>query len=131
MMHPYDDYWQECLDFIDVMEEHGVKYMSRVINGLAYSYEQSSWIKNYWQNKNKKKNSKTTIATTKRVEMNPHNPTSAQMKKDVGETLKKLQADKTKTYTIEGRHCCSNAKLSCGLKCGTTEQQRYVQIHDF
>ena len=47
------------------MEEHGVKYMPRVINGLAYSYEQSSWIKNYWQNKNKK-NSKTTIATTKR-----------------------------------------------------------------
>ena len=34
MMHPNDDYWQECLDFIDVMEEHGVKYMLRVINGL-------------------------------------------------------------------------------------------------
>ena len=128
MMHPYDNYWKECLEFIDVMEEHDVKYMPRVINGLPYSYEQSSWIKNYWQNKNSK-SSKTKIATTttKKVEnVNKEVKLHRKMKKDVGETFKKLQADKTKTYTIEGRHCCSNHQLSCGLKCGTTEQQRYV-----
>lgn len=124
MMHPYDKYWQECLDLIDLMDLHNVKYMPRVINGMTYSDEQSSWIKNYWQNKNSK-GSKTKIADTYKAPEKDLDP-QRKMKKDVGETVKKLRADKTKTNVIEGRHCCSNHELSCGLQCGTTENQKYV-----
>lgn len=111
MMHPYDNYWQECLDLIDVMDKHNVKYVPRVINGLTYAKEQSDFIKNYWQSKNKKK------TIIKSVEKQPESDTNPQrkMKKDVSETVKKLREDKSKLTTIQGRHCCSKHELCCSF----------------
>jgi len=129
MMHPYDQYWQECMDFMEVMDEHKVKYVPRVINGLEYNEEQALWLRDYWQNKNSK-NSATKV-TAKKVNnvmtmATEEVYTGRKMKKDVAKVYKELKSDETKKFTVSGRHCCSKHQLSCGLTCDKTETQTYI-----
>lgn len=127
MMHPYDNYWQECLDLIDVMDEHKVKYVPRVINGLKYSPEQSEFLTNYWQRKNKTKTEiKVEKVESKPQEVKKENVIHRKMKKDVEKTFNELRKDETKTNVIHGRHCCSKHELSCGSMCGSTQNLTYV-----
>jgi len=125
MMHPYDNYWQECLDLIDVMDEHKVKYVPRVINGLEYSPEQSDFLKNYWQRKNKTK-TEIKVEEIKKEPVKKEKEIHRKMKKDVEKTFKELKKDTTKTNVIHGRHCCSKHELSCGLTCGDKQDLTYV-----
>ena len=125
MMHPYDDYWQECLDLIDVMDEHKVKYVPRIINGLEYSPEQSDFLKNYWQRKNKTK-TEIKVEEVKKEPVKKEKEIHRKMKKDVEKTFKELKKDTTKTNIIHGRHCCSKHELSCGLTCGDKQDLTYV-----
>lgn len=125
MMHPYDSYWQECLDLIDAMDDKDVRYVPRIINGLEYSSEQSDFLKNYWQRKNK---SKTEIKVEEVAKEPPlkEKELHRQMKKDVEKTFKELKKDTTKRNIIHGRHCCINHDLSCGFTCGDTQNLTYV-----
>jgi len=131
MMHPYDQYWNECINFIDVMENNNVKYVPRIINGLEYNKEQAEWLKDYWQNKNKK-NSKTEIQTRKNLSnvllmASEEVYAGRKMKTDVAKVFKELKTDSTKNYTISGRHCCNKYELDCGLnKFNSTERQTYI-----
>ena len=121
MMHPYDQYWQECLDFIEVMRAEGVKFVPRVINGLQYSPEQSQWLKDYWEQGNKGA-SKTKIQVTDKPQKGVMSMATEEvfpgrhMKKDVAKVFKTVKGDKSKHTTITGRHCCNKVDLNCELK---------------
>ena len=129
MMHPYNTYWKECLNLIDIMEKNNIKYIPRVINGLEYSKDQAEWLKNYWQNKNNA-TSRTKIDTklvntflmaTEKVYKNRY------MKQDVAHVYKNLKNDPEKKYTIDGRHCCNKVLLNCKLlENDIHENQTYV-----
>lgn len=119
MMHPYDEYWQECLDLIEVMKEHKVKFIPRVINGLSYSDEQSKWLKDYWAGQNND-DTKTKIEVVKpgqgkSLEDRAFHKEDRTIKPDVEKVLKFVKADKTKTNTLTGRHCCNKVDLDCEL----------------
>jgi organic radical activating enzyme len=135
MMHPYDPYWKECHDLIEVMKESNVRFVPRVINGLEYSEEQSQWFKDYWNQANNGA-SKTTIEVvaaekpkgvigmaTEEVYTGRH------MKKDVAKIFKTVKGDPTKHTTITGRHCCNKIDLDCGLK-GTESKERIQYLGD-
>lgn len=132
MMHPYDMYWEECLRQIDVMEEHGIKFVPRVINGLDYSPEQSQWLKDYWSGQNKK-GTKTKIltASTKAMSMisNDEVYPGRVMKEDVKKVFIEIKQDTTKSTTVLGRHCCNKVELSCGLK-ETGEEEPLIYLGD-
>ena len=133
MMHPHDEYWQECLDLIDVMSAHDINFVPRVINGLNYSEEQSIWLRDYWINQNGS-DVKTTIDIAKpgegksledRVAVQP----KTTMKKDVAKVFKKLKEDETKTFTVTGRHCCFKAEMNCALT-KSNEQETLTYLGD-
>lgn len=135
MMHPYDSYWDECIELINTMETHNVRFIPRVINGLEYSDEQSEWLKNFWSNTNSS-SSKTKInitskpkdvmsMATKEVYSGRH------MKKDVAEVFEKVKNDRTKNKTITGRHCCNKVELNCDLNDNTSETITYLGDTNF
>lgn len=132
MMHPYNSYWNECLDLINVMTEHNVKFIPRVINGLDYSPEQSQWLKDYWSGQNTKA-TKTKILTapTKVMSMmsNEEVYPGRVMKEDVKKVFIEIKQDTTKTTTVLGRHCCNKVELSCGLS-ETGEEEPLIYLAD-
>jgi hypothetical protein len=131
MMHPYDQYWNECLSLIEVMEEHNVKFVPRVINGLEYSEEQSKWLAEYWDKQNTKATS-TKILTAPRknvLSMMEEAYPGRVMKDDVKKVFIEIKKDVTKTKTVLGRHCCNKFELSCGNK-DSTEIESLIYVSD-
>lgn len=132
MMHPLDEYWDECINLVDIFTKEGVYFMPRVINGLEYSKEQSEWLKNYWSNKNKancvKKNDIQIKNLDKKVDEDNFKP-ERKMKKDILETVKKIKLNENKKTTVGGRHCCVNSVFSVKYK-DTNEIDNPIYLTD-
>lgn len=138
MMHPYDEYWQECLDLIEVMKENSVRFVPRVINGLEYSPEQSQWFKDYWEPSNSGAN-KTQINVVEKPKTYRNRDTMGMateevysgrhMKKDVAKVFKTVKGDKSKHTTVSGRHCCNKIDLDCGIK-DSNQHERIQYLGD-
>jgi sulfatase maturation enzyme AslB (radical SAM superfamily) len=134
MMHPYDQYWNECLNLIEVMEDNNIKFVPRVINGLDYSEEQSKWLAGYWDKQNTKATStKILTAPGKNVlSMMDEVYPGRTMKDDVKKVFIEIKKDITKTKTVLGRHCCNKFELNCSNKdTGETESLIYVSDNNF
>jgi len=123
MMHPLNKYWDECLALAKTMDEHGVKYVPRVINGLKYDTWQSDFLKNYWQKSNKGSKTKIKTKTTGKEDDISAN---RKMKKDVEKTVEKIRSDSSKKKVIQGRHCCSKHELCCSMINKGEENVTYV-----
>lgn len=128
MMHPYDEYWKECITLIKVFESNNINFKPRVINGLEYDDRQIKWLRDYWQ----AKNSNCSISTIKiqQIEKDTSNvDPGRKMKKDVLDTFVKIKSNKEKSKSMLGRHCCSNFKLNVKYS-GSGNEEKIIYLSD-
>ena len=118
------EHFDECKDLCEFLDEHGVKYVPRVIGeepdskpSFAHKYneEQLQYMRDFWKNKNDKLNTK---------------------KKKDQEVTKVLSAagektsEKKKLGLVEGRPCCGSREMCLSNK-GESRNATFVDLREF
>lgn len=113
-------YFDECKELCEFLDEHGVKYVPRIIgeepdsrSNFAHQYtvEQLDYIKNYWKYKNEKLNNSKEEATILSA---------------VGEKT----TEKKKLGLTVGRPCCGSREMCLSLK-GESRKATFVDLREF
>lgn len=114
------EYFDECKDLCEYLDEHGVKYVPRVIGedpdskptfAHKYSEEQLTYMRDFWKNKNAKLN--------KEKEIN-------KVLSAAGEKT----SEKKKLGLVEGRPCCGSREM-CLSSNGVSRNATFVDLREF
>ena len=114
------EHFDECKDLCEFLDEHGVKYVPRIIgeeagsrNNFAHQYtdQQLDYIKNYWKYKNEKLN---------------NTREEANILSAAGE---KTTEKKKLGFTV-GRPCCGSREMCLSMK-GKSRKATFVDMREF
>ena len=117
-------YFDECKDLCEFLDEHGVKYVPRVIGeepdsrsdfAHKYSQEQLDYMKNFWKIRNERLNTK-----------KDNEQEASKILSAAGEKT----TEKKKLGMTVGRPCCGSREM-CLSKNGESRKATFVDLREF